>query len=75
MDIELAEDGMICVKDVSRALSQKDILELIAEHFHEEMADGTEYIIAEVKEVDNDDFTNWFLIPRSLMGKRKKGIK
>ena len=75
MDFEVTSDGMFAIKNVSKVLDETDILDLARDNFTDELADGEEYFVLEVPHTEDEDLTNWFLVPRDLMERQKKTLK
>ncbi len=77
MDIKVTHDGMLCIGNVSQALSEIDILDLFREHFPEELGDpeatyqiddpNSKYVLLQVTEEGEETITNWTMIPRRNM--------
>jgi len=72
MEFEITHDNMFAIKNASLALTAEDILELAGENFKDDLVDGAEYVIMEVRDKDDDNFTNWFLVPKESL---RAGVK
>ncbi len=75
MDFEVTSAGMFAIKNVSKVLDETDILDLARDNFTEELKDGEEYFVLEVSDVEDDDMTNWFLVPKHIIESQKKTLK
>jgi hypothetical protein len=65
MEFEITPDNMFAIKHVSLSLSQGDVLELAAENFKDDFVHDAEYVMMEVRDTEDENFTNWFLIPKA----------
>ncbi len=65
MEFEITPDNMFAIKHVSRSLTQSEVLDLAAENFRDDFVHEAEYVMMEVRDEEDDDFTNWFLIPKA----------
>jgi len=65
MEFEITPENMFAIKHVSLSLTREEVLELAAENFKDDFEHGAEYVMMEVKDTEDDNFTNWFLIPKA----------
>jgi hypothetical protein len=65
MEFSITPDNMFAIKHVSLSLTREEVLELAAENFKDDFVHGAEYVMMEVRDEAEDNFTNWFLIPKS----------
>jgi hypothetical protein len=74
MDMEISADGTVSVKNVSQVLTQEDVLDIITENFKEDLTPEEEYVIMDVPDPESDMYTDWYLVPKSLMESKKRGL-